>query len=186
MRKRGRLKKRPFLRYFFEKPFSKGKKCGILSEVVRKGEFRVTVYTHSVAETEALAEKTASLIHAGDCLAFEGGLGAGKTAFVRGLAKGLGLRGDVCSPTFSLVNEYRSDKLNLYHFDMYRIETADDLYSTGYFDYLDTDCVLAIEWSENITAYLPENTVFVKIRRIDDQTREITITGDERFEDSGD
>ena len=108
----------------------------------------------------------------------------GKTAFVRGLSAGMKLKGEVCSPTFSLVNEYRSDATTLYHFDMYRITSMDDLYSTGFFDYLDTDAVLAVEWSENITYALPENTIFIMIKRVDDNTREIEITGDERFENT--
>ena len=140
--------------------------------------------SHSTSETEKIAAEIAQTIKKGDCIAFVGGMGMGKTAFVRGLAKGLELKGEVCSPTFSLVNEYRSPDLTLYHFDMYRITTLDDLYSTGFFDYLDTDAVLAVEWSENITDALPENTIFISITRIDEETREIEITGDERFEDT--
>ena len=111
--------------------------------------------SYSTAETEKIAAEFAQYVKNGDCIAFVGGMGMGKTAFVRGLAKGLGLKGEVCSPTFSLVNEYRSPNTTLYHFDMYRITSLDDLYSTGFFDYLDTDAVLAVEWSENITDALP-------------------------------
>ena len=138
----------------------------------------------STAETEKIAAEFAKYIKNGDCIAFVGGMGMGKTAFVRGLSKGLELKGEVCSPTFSLVNEYRSPKMTLYHFDMYRITSLDDLYSTGFFDYLDTDAVLAVEWSENITDALPDNTIYITINRIDENTREIVITGDERFEDT--
>lgn len=140
--------------------------------------------SHSTSETEKIAAEIAKRIEKGDCIAFVGGMGMGKTAFVRGLANGLELKGEVCSPTFSLVNEYRSPNLTLYHFDMYRITSLDDLYSTGFFDYLDTDAVLAVEWSENINDALPENTVYITINRIDENTREINITGDERFEDT--
>lgn len=142
--------------------------------------------SYSTAETEKIAADFAQYIKSGDCIAFVGGMGMGKTAFVRGLAKGLQLKGEVCSPTFSLVNEYRSQKMTLYHFDMYRITSLDDLYSTGFFDYLDTDAVLAVEWSENITDALPENTIYINISRIDENTRKIEITGDERFEDTCD
>ena len=140
--------------------------------------------SQSTLETEKIAAEFARYIKNGDCIAFVGGMGMGKTAFVRGLSAGMKLKGEVCSPTFSLVNEYRSDATTLYHFDMYRITSMDDLYSTGFFDYLDTDAVLAVEWSENITYALPENTIFITIKRVDDNTREIEITGDERFEDT--
>lgn len=142
--------------------------------------------SHSTAQTEEFAADFARLIQPGDCIAFVGGMGVGKTAFVRGLARGLNLKGEVCSPTFSLVNEYRSDEMTLYHYDMYRINSLDDLYSTLFFDFVDTDCVLAVEWSENINEALPANAVFVKITRVDDNVREIEITGDERFENTCD
>ena len=99
---------------------------------------------------------------------------------IRGLALGLGSLDEVSSPTFSLVHEYRSTP-KLYHFDMYRVTSFDDLYSTGFFDYLETGAILAIEWSENIADYLPENTITVELKRLDETTREITIDGDERF-----
>ena len=105
--------------------------------------------TNSPNETEALAERIAAGLHGGEVIAFTGGMGVGKTAFTRGLAVGLGAGDVASSPTFAIVNEYEG-RLTLEHFDMYRIETWDDLYSTGFFDYLDTDRVLAIEWSENI------------------------------------
>ena len=107
--------------------------------------------TCSVQETEQLASEFAKELKCGDVVAFTGGMGAGKTAFVRGLAKGLGVSGEVSSPTYAIVNEYRGDP-TLYHFDMYRVSSADDLFTTGYFDYLDQgDSILAVEWSENIT-----------------------------------
>ena len=141
-------------------------------------------YSDSVRATEEYGRNLAKELKSGSVIAFFGGMGMGKTAFVRGLSAGMKLKGEVCSPTFSLVNEYRSDATTLYHFDMYRITSMDDLYSTGFFDYLDTDAVLAVEWSENITYALPENTIFIMIKRVDDNTREIEITGDERFENT--
>ena len=117
----------------------------------------------------------------GDIVAYTGGLGAGKTTFTRGLAMGLGMDDNVTSPTFSLVNEYHSRDISLYHFDMYRIMGADDLETTGFYDYSTDDSVFAIEWSENISEELPDNAVIINIERIDDNTRRITVKGDERF-----
>lgn len=134
------------------------------------------IVTHSAAETEAFAEQLAAELQPGDLLAFTGGLGAGKTAFVRGLARGLHSGGEVSSPTFALVHEYGGD-IPLYHFDMYRISGMDDLYSTGYFDYLDEGGILAIEWSENITDALPADAIRVAIRVLSETEREITLTG---------
>lgn len=133
-----------------------------------------TYLSHSVAQTEAFASEFAKTLHAGDVIAFIGGLGAGKTAFVRGLAQGLEVSGEVSSPTFSLVHEY-SGKLPLYHFDMYRITDLDDLYSTGFFDYLDAGAVLAIEWSENILDALPDETKYISIVPTGEQERRIEI-----------
>lgn len=118
--------------------------------------------THSPAETEALAARMAEALIGGEILAFTGGMGAGKTAFIRGLVRGLGAGDVVSSPTFALVNEY-SGRLHVAHFDMYRITGWDDLYSTGFFDYLDTEYVLAVEWSENIEAALPDHAICIDI-----------------------
>ena len=108
-------------------------------------------------------------------------MGAGKTAFVRGLAKGLGVSGEVSSPTYAIVNEYRGDP-TLYHFDMYRVSSVEDLFTTGYFDYLDQgDSILAVEWSENITESLPEETIFVDMEPLSEQERKIQIIGGNRF-----
>ncbi len=133
--------------------------------------------THSPQETAALASRLAEGLRGGEVLAFTGGMGMGKTAFTRGLALGLGAGDAVSSPTFTLVNEYRG-RLTLEHFDMYRVETWDDLYSTGFFDYLDTDCVLAVEWSENIEGALPDTAVRIDIRPGDSENqRRIVIDG---------
>jgi len=139
------------------------------------------IITRSPEETIAFAHKIGALLKKGDVIAYTGGLGAGKTTFTRGLATGAGLEDEVTSPTFALINEYRG-KLNIYHFDMYRIESMDDLETTGFFDYPAEDSVFVIEWSENIREALPENTIYINIERIDDETREITVEGDERFE----
>ena len=133
--------------------------------------------THSPEETEALGEKLASVLHGGEVQAFYGGMGMGKTAFTRGLARGLGIPDGVSSPTFALVHEYRGN-LPLYHFDMFRVSGWDDLYSTGFFDYLETGAVLAIEWSENIEGALPEGTIRIEISPGDrENERIISISG---------
>lgn len=136
--------------------------------------------THSPEETIEFAKEIGSKLKGGDVVAYIGGLGAGKTTFTRGLAIGMGLEDDVTSPTFAIVNEYRG-KINLYHFDMYRIMNTESLETTGFFDYLSDDNVLAIEWSENIKDALDENTIYITINKIDDNTREIIIDGGERF-----
>lgn len=130
--------------------------------------------SHSTAETEKYAEKLAQTLKSGDVIAYFGGMGMGKTAFTRGLAKGLGCTGEVASPTFSLVNEYAGE-LPLYHFDMYRVNTYEDLYTTGFFDYLEQKGVLAVEWSENIEEALPQEYIKITISRISDNEREISV-----------
>ena len=143
-----------------------------------------TLLTQGVAQTEALGETLGRAV--GPCtVALTGGLGAGKTAFVRGLARGLGTAGSVSSPTFSIVNVYPGSPM-LCHFDMYRVDGWDDLCTTGFFDYLEDDAVLAVEWSENIEAVLPQDSWFVTIEPGEtQQQRTITIEGDERLEDPG-
>lgn len=144
----------------------------------------VTITTHSPEETIAFGQRVGELIRGGDVIAYKGSMGAGKTTFTRGLAVGMGLGDEVISPTFALVNEYRG-KWNLYHFDMYRIQNSDDLETTGFYDYISDDSVLAIEWSENIEDCLPKNTIFITLERVDDNTRKITVEGDSRFETLG-
>ena len=134
----------------------------------------VIVETSSYEETIEYARKLGSVLKGGEVIAYFGGLGMGKTTFTSGLCEGMGVNAEVSSPTFALVNEYGNSK-KLYHFDMYRITDFDDLCSTGFFDYLDTNAVLAIEWSENIENALPENTIFVEFERLSDTERKITI-----------
>ena len=141
--------------------------------------------TYSPNETEDLAFKLAEKIPYGRVIAMFGDLGAGQTAFTRGFTKGMGINCEVSSPTFALVNEYRSKDKTLYHFDMYRISGWDDLYSTGYFDYLDEGASLIIEWSENIEAVLPDDCIRITIRKTDDENeRIIEVIGVETVENS--
>lgn len=141
--------------------------------------------THSPEETIEFAKNIGSLLNGGEVIAYKGSMGAGKTTFTRGLCVGMGLPDEVTSPTFALVNEYLG-KLTLYHFDMYRIMNGDELETTGFYDYISEDSVLAVEWSENISDCLPENTIYITLNRIDENTREITIEGDNRFDNLGD
>lgn len=132
--------------------------------------------SHSVKETEAIAANLASELSPNTVVAYKGSMGMGKTAFTRGILSGLGADDIVSSPTFALVNEYSTPKFTVYHFDMYRVTTWDDLYSTGFFDYLDSGAVLLIEWSENIEGALPEGTVAVSISQGENENdRIITI-----------
>ena len=140
-----------------------------------------TFVSHSVQDTEAFAARFAAQLRAGDVIALYGGLGMGKTAFVRGLAAGLGSSSEVSSPTFALVHEYNG-KYPIYHFDMYRVHGMDDLYSTGFFDYLESGGIVVIEWSENIEAYLPDNARRIRICRTE-QENERRLTVDD--EDTG-
>ncbi len=133
--------------------------------------------THTPEETEAVGAELAAEIHTGGVIALEGDLGAGKTCLVHGLAEGLGFNGEVSSPTFAIINEYVGGRLPLYHFDMYRVAGWEDLYSTGYFDYLEAGGLLAVEWSENIAAALPEKRLTVKIVLTEDGGRKIAVEG---------
>lgn len=142
----------------------------------------MSVYiSHSVKETHEIGEKLGKTLKSGDVVAYFGGMGMGKTTFTHGLAKGLGIdEKEVSSPTFALVHEYRGTNATLYHFDMYRIEGWDDLYSTGFFDYLDFGGILAVEWSENIENALPENCIRVLFQHGEDENeRIIQIDGGE-------
>ena len=134
--------------------------------------------SHSTQETEAIGEELAQKLRGGDVLAFTGSLGMGKTAFTRGLARGLGCRGRVTSPTFTIVNEYEG-RMPLFHFDMYRLGSSDELFDIGWDDYLARGGVCAVEWSVRVSDALPEDTIFVDIARTDEHEdwRTITVTG---------
>lgn len=140
------------------------------------------IITNSAEETEAAAESFAQKLRPGDVIAYSGGLGAGKTTFTRGLARGLGLPETVSSPTFALVHEHTGGRLSLCHFDMYRIDGEDALYSIGFYDYLGRPkTVLAIEWSEHILFALDMPHISVTLEVLPDERRRIRIEGDDRF-----
>jgi tRNA threonylcarbamoyladenosine biosynthesis protein TsaE len=136
--------------------------------------FMTTIETHSPAETEQVGEALADKLESGDIVGFTGDLGMGKTVFTRGLAKGLGFDGDVSSPTFSLIHEYRGGRLPLCHMDAYRLNGVDDLFETGFYDYLDDGWVIAVEWNERLGL---DAAVRVSIERVDDTTRLIRLEG---------
>ena len=142
------------------------------------------ITTHSADETQALGQKLASRLVPGDVIAYFGDLGAGKTAFTRGLAQGLGITDPVTSPTYTIVNEYLSGRIPLFHFDMYRPSSSDELFDIGWEDYLSRGGVCAVEWSENVEDAL-QDAIRVTIEKDADEpdTRHITITGGPRFED---
>lgn len=142
----------------------------------------ITYVSESTAETEEFASKIAKYLKRGSVVAFFGGLGVGKTAFTRGLAKGMGIGCSVSSPTFAIVNDYGGNP-PLVHFDMYKVSSWEDLYSSGFFDYIDMGAVLAVEWSENIENALPEDTVRVTIEKGGENSRIITIEGIDTDED---
>ena len=136
------------------------------------------ITTHSADETQALGKKLAESLRPGDVIAYFGDLGAGKTAFTRGIAEGLGVSEQVTSPTYTIVNEYLSGRLPLFHFDMYRLSSADDLFDIGWVDYLDRGGVCAVEWSENVAEAMETGTIRVSIRREgDENSRVIGIEG---------
>ena len=132
--------------------------------------------THSPEETEKIGEALAKSLQPGTILAYRGDLGAGKTAFTRGLARGLGCKETVTSPTYTIVNEYLGGRLPLFHFDMYRLASSDDLWDIGWEDYLDREGVCAVEWSENVQDAM-EDAVTVTIEKLGENTRQITIEG---------
>lgn len=138
--------------------------------------------THSPEETEKIGEALAKSLQPGTILAYRGDLGAGKTAFTRGLARGLGCKETVTSPTYTIVNEYLGGRLPLFHFDMYRLASSDDLWDIGWEDYLDREGVCAVEWSENVQDAM-ENAVTVTIEKLGETTRRIIIEGGQGYAD---
>ncbi len=138
----------------------------------------MTYVTNSPAETEALGQRLAERLQPGDVIAYTGDLGAGKTAFTRGLARGLGITERITSPTFTIVNEYQGGRLPLFHFDMYRLGSSDELYEIGWEDYLARGGVCAVEWSEIVADALEEDCIRVDIRQGDTENqRKITVEG---------
>lgn len=146
----------------------------------------MTVITKSPEQTELLGKKLAELLRPGDVIAYYGDLGAGKTAFTRGLAAGLGIREAVTSPTYTIVNEYLSGRMPLFHFDMYRLSSSEELFDIGWEDYLARGGVCAVEWSENVADALTD-AISITIEKNPAQLdwRKITIEGGARFEALG-
>ncbi len=131
--------------------------------------------TDSYEQTVAKASEFAKNLPKGSVIGFLGGLGMGKTAFTTGFVKGLGIDADVSSPTFAICNDYIGDNVRVCHYDMYRVDTWDDLYSTGFFDYLDTEAYILAEWSENIFGALPDDAIIIKIERLSENSRKFKI-----------
>ena len=140
--------------------------------------------TNSPAETERIGAFLAEKLKPGTVIAYRGDLGAGKTAFTRGVALGLGAKEQVTSPTYTIVNEYLSGKYPLFHFDMYRLASSDDLFDIGWEDYLDRGGICAVEWSENVADAM-EKAIVVTIEKLGEDTRRITIEGGESLADTG-
>ena len=138
--------------------------------------------TNSPAQTEAVGAALAAVLQPGAVIAYRGDLGAGKTAFTRGLARGLGVKESVTSPTYTIVNEYLSGSMPLFHFDMYRLGSEDELFDIGWEDYLERGGVCAVEWSENVWGAM-EDAVVVTISRLSEDTRRIEIEGGDRIAD---
>ena len=137
--------------------------------------------TNSPLETEAVGAHLAGQLKPGTVIAYKGDLGAGKTAFTRGLARGLGIFDPVTSPTYTIVNEYLNGRLPLFHFDMYRLHSADDLFDIGWDDYLERGGICAVEWSENVAEAM-EDPITVTIEKTGEESRKITITGGQLYD----
>ena len=142
----------------------------------RRDDMTVIQHTNSPAETEAVGAALGRIVPAGTVIAYRGDLGAGKTAFTRGLARGLGCGDMVTSPTYTIVNEYLSGRLPLFHFDMYRLGSSDDLWDIGWEDYLERGGVCAVEWSENVEDAL-EGAITVTVEKLGEDARRITLEG---------
>ena len=141
-------------------------------------------YTNSPEETESIGEQLASRLLPGTVIAFLGDLGAGKTAFTRGLARGLGAADRVTSPTYTIVNEYLGGKMPLFHFDMYRLGSSDELFDIGWEDYLERGGICAVEWSENVSDAM-EGALTVRIEKTGENSRRITLEGGDSFVTAG-
>ena len=140
--------------------------------------------THSPEETELLGQRLGETLSGGEIIAYQGGLGAGKTAFTRGLARGLGISMRVTSPTYTIVNEYTGGRLPLFHFDMYRLASAEELFDIGWEDYLARGGICAVEWSENVQEAM-QGAITVRMEKRSETTRCIRIEGSALDADSG-
>ena len=150
------------------------------------GGFGMQITTHSADETQALGQRLAKRLLPGDVIAYFGDLGAGKTALTRGIAQGLGVTDLVTSPTYTIVNEYLTGRIPLFHFDMYRLGSSDELFDIGWEDYLARGGICAVEWSENVEDAL-RDAIHITIEKdpLEPDTRRITIEGGSRFEAAG-
>ena len=142
----------------------------------------MTFLTNSPGETEKIGSALGKLLQPGTLIAYRGDLGAGKTAFTRGLARGLGCSDIVTSPTYTIVNEYLGGRLPLFHFDMYRLRSSDDLWDIGWEDYLERGGVCAVEWSENVDDAM-EEAIYITIEKLGEDARRISIEGGESLAD---
>ena len=150
------------------------------------GGFGMQITTHSADETQALGQRLAKRLLPGDVIAYFGDLGAGKTALTRGIAQGLGVKDLVTSPTYTIVNEYLTGRIPLFHFDMYRLGSSDELFDIGWEDYLARGGVCAVEWSENVEDALRDaSQITIEKDPLEPDTRRITIEGGSRFEAAG-
>ena len=138
--------------------------------------------TNSPSETEAVGAALAQVLQPGTVIAYRGDLGAGKTAFTRGLARGLGVTERVTSPTYTIVNEYLGGSMPLVPFDMYRLGSEDELFDIGWDDYLERGGICAVEWSENVWGAM-EDAIVITITRLDEDTRKIDIEGGDLIAD---
>ena len=150
------------------------------------GGFGMQITTHSADETQALGQRLAKRLLPGDVIAYFGDLGAGKTALTRGIAQGLGVTDLVTSPTYTIVNEYLTGRIPLFHFDMYRLGSSDELFDIGWEDYLARGSICAVEWSEGVEDAL-RDAIHITIEKdpLEPDTRRITIEGGSRFEAAG-
>ena len=154
------------------------------AKIRNKEERKMEFLTNSPEETEAVGKRLGAVLKPGAVIAYQGDLGAGKTAFTRGVALGLGAKEQVTSPTYTIVNEYLSGKYPLFHFDMYRLASSDDLFDIGWEDYLDRGGICAVEWSENVADAM-EDAIVVTIEKLGEDARRITIEGGENLADTG-
>ena len=138
----------------------------------------MTITTKSTAETRALGEKIAARLQPGDVLLLEGGLGAGKSELTRGIARGLGVTETVTSPSFTILNVYESGRCPLYHFDWYRLESAEELYELGMDEYIGGDGIAVVEWAERCPDAVPDRVIRVRLEVTGDETRQIEIDGE--------
>ncbi|MBR1762077.1 MAG: tRNA (adenosine(37)-N6)-threonylcarbamoyltransferase complex ATPase subunit type 1 TsaE [Eubacterium sp.] len=144
----------------------------------------MTVFeTKSANQTRQKAAELAKTLKKGSVIGFLGDLGAGKTAFTRGFVEGLGIKADVSSPTFAICNDYIGEESRVLHYDMYRIDSWDDLYSTGFFDSLDSGAYILVEWSENVFGALPEDALIIKIDKLDENERRFSLMNKQEAEE---